>query len=160
MATTASRESYSPESRVRTSISSMALVSAAISSPTSAIDAGVALGLGHLEQQAGVVEPGAQLLHPADLAGDVRQPGVDLLGPRLVVPQVGGGGLLLELGLVPAQLVDVEDVLDVAQGGVEGFELFGEVGCTHNGQDYAARPRATGRAAGRRTMTVTRPGRP
>ena len=88
----------------------------------------------------GVVEPGPQPLHPGDLTGQVRQAGVDLLGARLVVPQVGGGGLLLELRLVPAQLVHVEDVLDVAQGGVEGLELFREVGCTHNGQDYAARP--------------------
>jgi hypothetical protein len=38
MATTASRESYSPERRVRTSISSTAFCRAVISSPTSAMD--------------------------------------------------------------------------------------------------------------------------
>jgi hypothetical protein len=38
MATTASRESYSPESSVRTSISSMALLRPTSSSPTSATE--------------------------------------------------------------------------------------------------------------------------
>ena len=50
------------------------------------------------------------------------------------------GGLLLEVGLVPAELVDVQDVLDVAQGGVEGLQLLGKVGSGHDTQDYAARP--------------------
>ena len=51
----------------------------------------------------------------------------------------GHGRLLLELGLLLAQPVEVEDGLDVAQGGVEVLELFGEIGSGHDCQDYAHR---------------------
>ena len=58
----------------------------------------VALLLGQLVQHAGVVEPAAQLLDPAQVALQVGQPGGELLGALDVVPQVGRGGLLLQLG--------------------------------------------------------------
>ena len=87
---------------------------------------GVGLGLGQLQQHPRVVQPGPQPLQPVDLAVDVRQPRGDLLRLGLVVPEVRRGRLLLQLGLVPAQPVEVEDVLDVAQGGVECLELFGD----------------------------------
>ena len=70
---------------------------------------------------------------------------------RLVVPEVGHGRLLLELRLLPAQLVEIEHGLDVAQGGVEGLELFGEIGSGHNSQDYRSAPAQVSGRAARRT---------
>ena len=134
---------------MRTSSSSIALCSAVDLGADLGERRRVGLGLGQLEQHAGVVEPGPQPLQPVDLACDVGQPGGDLLRARLVVPEVGRGRLLLQLGLVPAQPVEIEHALDVAQGGVEGLELFGEVG---SGHDVKTTPpgRFTGRAvAGR-----------
>src|SRR6266545_1864443 len=81
MVTRASRESYSPESSVRTSSSPLALV--------------------------------------------IREPSRDPLRVRLVVPQVGSRGGVLELGLLLAEPVEVEHRLDVAQRAVE----LGETVC-------------------------------
>ena len=91
---------------------------------------GVALLLGHLEQDAQVVEPPAQRLNPGELALDVRQAARDALGLLLVVPQIRSGGLLVEVGQLTAHLVEVEDRLDAAQRLVELLELLGDVhGC-------------------------------
>ena len=73
-----------------------------------------------------VVEPLPQLLDAAQLALGVRQLAGDLLGVRLVVPQFGIGGLVLELLDAAAQPVDIEHPLHRGQGGVEG----GDVGLT------------------------------
>jgi hypothetical protein len=101
---------------------------------------GVVLGLGELQQHAGVVEPAAQALQLVDLVVDVGELGCDVLRARLVVPEVGCARRLLERRLLRAQGVDIEDGLDVAQGGVEGLELFGEIGSGHDRQDYAGGP--------------------
>jgi hypothetical protein len=95
---------------------------------------GIVFGFGQLQQHVGVVELAAQPRQLPDLPVDVRQLRGDLLRPRLVIPQVGGGRLLLKLCLLPAQPVEVEHGLDVAQGGVESLELIGEVGSSHNNQ--------------------------
>ena len=65
MVTSASRASYSPDSRVRTSSSSIALRSADQLGLGLGAGVGVVLGLGQLEQHGGVVEPAAQALDPA-----------------------------------------------------------------------------------------------
>ena len=49
-----------------------------------------------------LVEAATERLQLGDLAVDVRQPGGHLLGAGLVVPEVGRGGLLFQLGLVLA----------------------------------------------------------
>jgi hypothetical protein len=48
----------------------------------------------------------------------VRELGVDLLGVLSVIPQIGAGGLLLQLGHLCPQLVDVQHSLDAGEGGV------------------------------------------
>jgi hypothetical protein len=87
----------------------------------------VALLDGHLVQQPDVVQPAAQLLHPAQVALQVGQLGGQRLRGLDVVPEVGRGGLLLELGHLAAQPVDVEDGLDGPQGRVELVQDDGEV---------------------------------
>ena len=69
----------------------------------------------------------AQLLDPAQVALQVGELGGQCLRGLDVVPQVGGGGLLLELGHLAAQPVDVEDRLDGLQGRVEFVQDDGEV---------------------------------
>ena len=73
-----------------------------------------------------VVDALPELLDPAQLALRVGQLAGDLLGARLVVPQVRVRGLVLELFDSTAQPVDVEHPLHRGQGGVEG----GDVGLT------------------------------
>ena len=84
-----------------------------------------------------VVEALPQILDAAQLALGVGQLAGDLLGPGLVVPQVGIGGLVLELLDAGAQPVDIEHPLHRGQGGVEG----GDVGLTvgiHGSSGYRA----------------------
>jgi hypothetical protein len=78
-------------------------------------------------QQADVVQAAAQLLHPAQVALQVGQLGGERLRGLDVVPEVGRGGLLLELGHLATQPVDVEDSLDGPQGRVELVQDDGEV---------------------------------
>ena len=78
-------------------------------------------------QQPDVVQPAAQLLDPAQVALQVGEPGGQRLRGLDVVPEVGRGGLLLELGHLAAQPVDVEDRLDGLQGRVELVQDDGEV---------------------------------
>jgi hypothetical protein len=82
---------------------------------------------GHLVQQPDVVEATAQLLHTAQVALQVGELGGQRLRGLDVVPEVGRGGLLLELGHLAAQSVDVEDRLDGLQGRVEFVQDDGEV---------------------------------
>ena len=98
MVTSASRASYCPDSRVRTSSSDDGLLQGG--ELGLGLEAGglVALLLGHLEEHADVVDAAAQALDAVDLALDVGQLRGDLLGVVLVVPEVGGGRGLVELG--------------------------------------------------------------
>ena len=66
--TSASRASYSPESRVRTSSSSIALCSAVELGLGLGAGVLVVLGLGQLDQHGEVVEAAAQVLDAGDLA--------------------------------------------------------------------------------------------
>ena len=129
MVTTASRSSYSPDSSVRTSIASM--------SSRSDLQLGVGLGervvaarpassAASLVEHRQVVEALAQLLDAAQLALGVGELAGDLLGARLVVPQLRIGGLVLQLLDAAAQPVDIEHPLHRRQGGVE----CGDVGLT------------------------------
>jgi hypothetical protein len=86
MFTSASRSSYSPESRVRTSIASMSSRSFFSSASASARLVRPTLFGGQLVQHGQVVEPLPEFLDPAQLALRVRQLACDLLGPRLVIP--------------------------------------------------------------------------
>ena len=137
MVTSASRWSYSPDSSVRTSSSPIALRIDVELGLGLGQRVGVALVLGQLEQHPEVVEPPAQRLDPVELALHVGQPAGDLLGVLLVVPQVGGGGLLVEVGQLAAHRVEVEDRLDAAQGLVEVLELLGHVHGCHVQEAYA-----------------------
>ena len=141
--TSASRWSYSPDSRVRTSSSPRVLRIDGSSAWASAQGVGVALVLGQLEEHREVVQPAAQRLDPVELTLQVREPAGHLLRVLLVVPEVGGGGLLVEVGQVAAHRVQVEDRLDAAQGLVELLELLGHVHGCHVQEDV--RDRADGR---------------
>ena len=127
MVTSASRESYSPESRVRTSSSSIAVRMLASSRSVSAVVASSPSSAAISCISADVVEPAAQLLDPAQVALQVGQPRGERLGGLDVVPEVGRGGLLLELGDLLAQVVDLEDGLDRLQGRVQFVQDDGEV---------------------------------
>ena len=59
---------------------------------------GVALLLRELEQHAQVVEAALQVGEPVEVALEQREPAGDPGGVGLVVPQVGGGHLLAEVG--------------------------------------------------------------
>ena len=88
---------------------------------------GVPLLHGHLVQQPDVVEPAAQLLDAAQVALQVGELGGERLGRLDVVPQVGGRGLLLQLGDLAAEPVDVEHRLDRGQGRAQFVDDGGEV---------------------------------
>ncbi len=126
MLTTASRSSYSPDSRVRTSMASM--------SSRSFVQLGVGLGSrcsgirafffgGHFVEHRQVVDALAQFLDAAQFVLRVRQLAGDLLRVRLVVPQVGVGGFGLERLDAAAQTVDIEHPLHGRQRGVEGGDI-------------------------------------
>ena len=81
---------------------------------------------GQLIDHRKVVEALPKLLDAAQLTLGVGQLAGDLLRARLVVPQVGVGGLVFELFDPDTQSLDVEHPLHRGQGGVEG----GDVGLT------------------------------
>ncbi len=93
--------------------------------------------LGQFVQDGQIVEALAQFLDPAQLALGMRQLAGDLLCVLLVVPQIGIGGLVLELIDPSTQLLDIEDRLDGLECGVEFGEVSGDVRM-HDGQDYWA----------------------
>ena len=127
MVTSASRESYSPESRVRTSSSSMTVRMLASSRSVSAVVASSSSSSAISCMRRDVVEPAAQLLDPAQVALQVGQLRGDRLGGLDVVPEVGRGGLLLEVGDLAAHVVDPQDGLDRLQSRVEFVQDDGEV---------------------------------
>jgi hypothetical protein len=70
----------------------------------------------------------------------VREPAGDLLGALLVVPEVGGGGLLVQVGQVAPHRVEVEHRLDAGERLVELLELVGRVDGCHVMEGYATGP--------------------
>ena len=75
--------------------------------------------IGDFVEHRQVVDTLPQLLHAAQLTLGVGQLAGDLLGARLVVPQVGVGRLGLELFDARAQAFDVDHSFHGGQGGVE-----------------------------------------
>ena len=128
MLTSASRSSYSPPSSVRTSIAAMSSCSFLYSASASASrrPARPTLFGGQFVDHGQVVEALPQFLDPAQFALGMGQLTGDLLGARLVVPQIGIGGLVLQLFDATAKPLDIEHPLHRGQGGVEG----GDVGLT------------------------------
>ena len=116
--------SYSPDSNVRISSSSIDFRSATISVPTSA------------SEHAGVVQPTAELLDPVDLGAGVRQLRRDLLSPRRIVPQARLGRGRLQLSPFLAHARQIEHDLDIAKDGIEALELFGVIDFSHSNQQY------------------------
>ena len=76
---------------------------------------GVPLLLGQLDQDAHVVEPFTQPGQALQLGVDGGKPGGDTLRVLLVVPQVGSGDGLLELGCLGALGFGVDNGLDLGQ---------------------------------------------
>ena len=61
-----------------------------------------------------------------------RQASGDALGIGLVVPEVGGADLLLQVGDLGPHGVEVEHLLDRRQGRAELFDLLGKVDVRHS----------------------------
>ena len=94
----ASRTSYSPESRVRTSSASTAFWTLASSTSASASESASPSSLAELDHDLEVVDAAAELGDPVDLALERGEPAGDARGVGLVVPQVGRRDLLAEVG--------------------------------------------------------------
>ncbi len=100
---------------------------------------GVAFFLGHLDEQAEVVDPGVEFGEAVQLPVENRQPTRDALGVGLVVPKIGRSDLLAELGDFGAHLVQIQDLLDRVHGRLELLDLSVKVGSGHEKQPYATR---------------------
>ena len=90
------------------------------------VAARAALFGGHFVEHRQVVEALAQLLDAAQLALGVGELTGDLLGARLVVPEVRVGCLVFQLLDAAAEPVDIEHPLHRREGGVE----CGDIGLT------------------------------
>ena len=90
---------------------------------------------GQFVQHRQVVEPLPQLLDAAQLALGVGQLAGDLLGARLVVPQLRIGRRVLQLLDAVAQTVDIEHPLHRRQSGVECGDVVLPVGI-HGSSGY------------------------
>ena len=134
----ASRTSYSPDSRVRTSSASTAL----------RILRRSRLGLGHACPRRS--PPGRargarsrsssrswRFGEPVEVALEQREPAGDARGVGLVVPQVGGGDLLAEVGDLGAHRVEVQHLLDGVHRRLELLDLGLEIWACHNSPPYA-----------------------
>ena len=159
MLTSASRASYSPESSVRTSISSSALRTdgRARTRPRRGCPASSSSSASS-KSTLEVVDPAAQRLGLAELGLEVRQLAGDLLRRLRVVPQGRRRRLLLEHGDVCPQLVEVQDGLDRPHGRGEGLQLFGYIDDCH-GSSVTAAARTTP-AAGPAVRTRRAVGQP
>jgi hypothetical protein len=102
----------------------------------------VALLLGELDQHAQVVDARLEAGEPVEVSLEPRQPAGDPLGVGLVVPQVGGGDLLPEVGDLGAHGVQVEHLLDGVHRRLELLGLGLEIGSCHDDQPYATWPAA------------------
>ena len=114
MVTSASRSSYSPDSRVRTSRPRPpAAARRARSRPRPGwLDRPLPARARPKRQ---IVKLGSQVDHPIDVGLQDRQPRGHPLGVVRVVPQVGRGDLLLQLGDLGPLAIRVDDSLDRAQ---------------------------------------------
>ncbi len=83
--------------------------------------------LGELVEHRHVVEARAQFLHATQFGLRVRKLAGDLLRVLLVVPQLRIGRLVFEFVDAAAQLLDIENLLDRGQSGVELVEVSGNV---------------------------------
>ena len=79
---------------------------------------------GHVHHGLQVVDALAHLRDAIELALAVAERARDSLGGARVVPQVGRGRLLIQLGDLRAQLVRLHDREDVLHGGAQGRDLF------------------------------------
>ena len=111
---------------------------------------GVALLLRHLDHQAEVVEAAAEAGEAVELTLEEREPAGHAGGVGLVVPQVGSGDLLPEIGDLGAHRVQVEHLLDGVHRRLELLDLGVDVGACH-------KAKATGRARGCRNHLTARP---
>ncbi len=100
---------------------------------------GVVLLLGELEHDRQVVDPLAQLGEAAQVGLQVGELARDLLCLVDVVPEVGSGSLLFEVGDLLAHPVRVEDLLDGRESLVERADLDADITGCHVRQGYAAR---------------------
>jgi hypothetical protein len=88
------------------------------------LDFGLAAGarigafLGQVVEDPDILQPLPQTKHSPQIALLVGELAVDLLGVLDVIPQIGTGGLLLQLSHLSPQLVDVQHSLDPREGGV------------------------------------------
>ena len=96
-----------------------------------------------LEQHAEVVEPGLEAGEPVQVGLEHREPAGHPGGVRLVVPQVGGGHLLTEVGDLGADRAEVQHLLDGVHRRLELLDLGLEIWACHNTQLYATRHRRT-----------------
>ena len=103
---------------------------------------GVGLLLGELDQHVEVVHAAAQRSDPIDLGLQARQPRRDPLGVLLVVPQVGRGHLLLEVGDLDPLGVGVDHGLDGVEGPIEDGQVGLQVSGGHEGSLYRDRLRS------------------
>ena len=117
--TIASRSSYSPDSRVRTSCASISFCSEMSSSCASTRVSGSSSPSSNSTLE--VVQPLPDLLDVPEFGLRVGQLAGDLLRVLLVVPQVGDAGRGGEFGDGGLEPVDVHDGLDARQGGFQGL---------------------------------------
>ena len=101
---------------------------------------GVALLLAELDHDLEVVDAAVELGEPVELALEHREAAGDAGGVGLVVPEVGDGDLLTEVGDLGPHAVEVEHLADCLHGRLELLDLGVEVGACHNGQEYVAAP--------------------
>jgi hypothetical protein len=128
MVTSASRESYWPDSSVRTSSSSISFFGG--------LGPGrlVVLALGQLEHHPRVVQPPHQGVQPGQVALDVGQPARHRLRVLLVRPQVGVGGLLAQARGFAAQRVRIENRRYAVKRRRQSRDLISGIGSCHGGQ--------------------------
>ncbi len=96
----------------------------------------IALFLAELDQNAKIVQLSSQPDHSIDLGLQGRQPRGHPLRIVRVVPQIGSGHLLLQLGDLRTLAIGVDDSLNRAQCLVKVSECDGEVGSGHNDPLY------------------------
>ena len=90
--------------------------------------------------------------HPVELALERREPAGHAGRVLLVVPQVGRGDLLAEVGDVATHRVDVEHLLDRVHGRLELLDLCVEVWACHKDQGYGS---AGARPTRQRSVTAS-----
>src|SRR6478752_1391257 len=100
----------------------------------------VALVAAELDHDLEVLDAAAERHHPVELALQRGEPPGDPGRALDVVPQVGCGHLLAEVGDLDAHRIDVEHLLDGVHGRLELLDLCVEVRSCHKEQGYAGGP--------------------